>query len=131
MVGAGSGALFRIAERGEMELVARLPQADLSRLTVGVPVTVTPVGSAQTYPGSIWQISPIIDAVSRQGVARIRIPYNRELRPGGFASAQIRAGSMWRPCCRNRPCSTTIRAAMSISSAPNDSVVRARSGSAR
>lgn len=89
VVGGGSGALFRIAEGGQMELVARLPQDELSRLSVGVPAVVTPVGSAQTYQGQIWQISPVIDAQTRQGEARIAIPYNRELRPGGFATAVL------------------------------------------
>ncbi|HEX8655268.1 MAG TPA: efflux RND transporter periplasmic adaptor subunit [Allosphingosinicella sp.] len=97
VVGGGSGALFRIAQGGEMELLARLPQADLARLAVGVPVTVTPVGSTQSYQGSIWQISPIIDPQTRQGVARISVPYSRELRPGGFAAAEIRAGSTTAP----------------------------------
>ncbi|HEY7811202.1 MAG TPA: efflux RND transporter periplasmic adaptor subunit [Allosphingosinicella sp.] len=97
VVSAGSGALFRIAQGGLMELVARLPQTDLSTLSVGVPVTVTPVGSMQSYQGSVWQISPIIDPQTRQGEARIAIPYNRELRPGGFASASIRAGATVAP----------------------------------
>ena len=97
VVGGGSGALFRIAEGGQMELLARLPQTDLATLSVGVPVTVTPVGSAQSYQGSVYQISPIIDAQTRQGVARISIPYNRELRPGGFASAAIQAGATVAP----------------------------------
>ena len=97
VVGAGSGALFRIAAGGEMELLARLPQTDLARLSPGVPVTVTPVGSSQSYQGTIWQIAPIIDPQSRQGLARISIPYNRDLRPGGFASAEIRAGSITAP----------------------------------
>src|SRR5687768_17604029 len=97
VVGGGSGALFRIAAGGEMELLARLPQTDLARLSVGVPVTVTPVGSSQSYQGTIWQIAPVIDPQTRQGVARISIPYNRELRPGGFASAQIRSGSITAP----------------------------------
>ncbi|TMJ15129.1 MAG: efflux RND transporter periplasmic adaptor subunit [Alphaproteobacteria bacterium] len=81
IVSAGSGALFRIAEGGQMELVARLPQTDLAALSVGVPVTVTPVGSANSYQGVVWQI----------------IPYNKELRPGGFATAQVRAGSTTAP----------------------------------
>jgi HlyD family secretion protein len=93
IVGAGSGALFRIAEGGQMEMVARLPEADLSRLSVGVPATVTPVGSSVGYDGQIWQMSPIIDPQTRQGDARIAIPYNRDLRPGGFATAAIRAGA--------------------------------------
>lgn len=97
IVSSGSGALFRIAQGGQMELLARLPQTDLSTLSVGVPVTVTPVGSEQSYQGSVWQISPIIDPQTRQGEARISIPYNRELRPGGFASAEIKAGATVAP----------------------------------
>ncbi|HKR23718.1 MAG TPA: efflux RND transporter periplasmic adaptor subunit [Allosphingosinicella sp.] len=97
VVGAGSGALFRIAAGGDLELMARLPQSDLARINAGAPVTVTPVGSSQTYQGTVWQVSPIIDPTSRQGVARILVPYNRELRPGGFASAEIRAGSTTAP----------------------------------
>jgi HlyD family secretion protein len=97
VVGAGSPALFRIAANGEMELLARLPQTDLARLNVGVPAAVTPVGSATAYQGTIWQISPIIDPQTRQGVARVLVPYNRELRPGGFAAVSIRAGSTTAP----------------------------------
>ncbi len=92
VVGAGSGALFRIAAGGEMELLARLPQSDLARLPVGAVAQVTPVGSTNVYPGAVWQKSPVIDPQSRQGVARIRVPLNDEIRPGGFASANIQAG---------------------------------------
>ncbi|HEY0114098.1 MAG TPA: efflux RND transporter periplasmic adaptor subunit [Allosphingosinicella sp.] len=97
VVGGGSGALFRIAEGGQMELVARLPQDELARVTVGVPAVVTPVGSTQTYQGQVWQISPVIDPQTRQGEARIAIPYNRELRPGGFAQAVLETGSSVAP----------------------------------
>jgi RND family efflux transporter MFP subunit len=97
IVGGGSGALFRIAKGGEMEMLAALPESDLARLSTGVPAKVTPVGSASFFQGQIWQISPIIDPRTRQGVARIALPYNRELRPGGFASTEIRAGSVDAP----------------------------------
>ena len=97
VVGAGSGALFRIAAGGEMEVLTRLPQTDLAQLGVGVPATVTPVGSSTTYSGSVWQVSPTVDPQTRQGVARVLVPYNRELRPGGFAAVQIRAGSVTAP----------------------------------
>jgi HlyD family secretion protein len=97
VVGAGSPALFRIAEGGQMELLARLPQTDLALLSVGVPVTVTPVGSTTSYQGHVWQVSPTIDPQSRQGVARISVPYSRDVRPGGFAQAEIRAGSVSAP----------------------------------
>jgi len=97
IVGAGSGALFRIARGGEMEMLARLPETDLALLRAGIPATVTPVGSVRSFLGSVWQVSPIIDPQSRQGVARVSVPYDRELRPGGFATAEIRAGAVDAP----------------------------------
>jgi len=97
VVSSGSGALFRIAQGGEMELRAQLPEAELMRLSVGLPATVTPVGSTESYAGSIWQIAPVIDPQNRQGIARIAVPYRLGLRPGGFASARIVAGSVDAP----------------------------------
>lgn len=97
VVSAGTPWVFRIAAGGQMEVRARLPQTDLARLSTGVPATVTPVGSEQSYQGTVWQISPIIDPTNRQGEARVLVPYNRDLRPGGFASVQINAGSTSAP----------------------------------
>lgn len=124
VVGAGSGALFRIAQGGQMELLARLPQADLARLNVGVPVTVTPVGSSQSYQGSVWQISPVVDPQTRQGVARILVPYNRELRPGGFAAAEIRAGSMTAPLLPESAVQSDHRGNYVYIIGPEDKIVR-------
>jgi RND family efflux transporter MFP subunit len=97
VVSSGSGALFRIAAGGEMELRARLSQEDLANLSAGVPATITPVGSSQVVQGRVWQISPIIDPQTRQGDARIAVPYSSALRPGGFASASIQAGAIDAP----------------------------------
>lgn len=93
VVSAGSGVLFRVAKGGEMELKALLSDADLARLSVGLPVQVTPVGSSAAIDGQIWQLSPVIDPQSRQGIARIAVPYSAGIRPGGFAAAKITAGS--------------------------------------
>ena len=124
VVGAGSPALFRIAEGGQMELLARLPQSDLARLSVGVPVTVTPVGSTTSYQGAIWQISPIIDPVSRQGVARVLVPYNRDLRPGGFAAAEIRAGATNAPLLPESAVQSDSRGNFVYLIGPDNKVVR-------
>lgn len=88
-VGPQSGALFRVAERGAMELQARLSEGDLARVRVGSPATVTPVGTALRIRGKVWQISPVIDPNSRQGTVRIALPFDQALRPGGFAAAEI------------------------------------------
>ncbi|MBV8686412.1 MAG: efflux RND transporter periplasmic adaptor subunit [Alphaproteobacteria bacterium] len=97
VVGAGSSALFHIARGGEMEMMARLPESDLARITPGVQAMITPVGSDRAYPGAVWQVAPIIDPQSRQGVARVAVAYNRDLRPGGFATAEIKAGAVDAP----------------------------------
>jgi hypothetical protein len=39
----------------------------------------------------------MIDAQSRQGMARIALPFDTALRPGGFASVEIKAGAMTAP----------------------------------
>jgi len=97
IVSAGSPALFRLAGGGEMELKAEMAEADLARMRVGLGATVTPVGTAAQFAGQIWQVAPIIDPTSRQGIARIALGYNAALRPGGFASAQISAGQVEAP----------------------------------
>ncbi len=91
IISSGSPALFRIAMDGIFEMQARLAEQDLAAVHVGMPVTVTPIGGAQSFTGTIWQVSPIIDPTSRQGVARIQLPYNAALRPGGFATASLSA----------------------------------------
>ena len=97
VVGGGSGPLFLIAQGGEMELMARLSENDLARISTGVSAEVVPVGTDKVFDGQVWQISPTIDAQNRQGTARIALPYASELRPGGFASATIRSGTIVAP----------------------------------
>jgi HlyD family secretion protein len=97
VVGAGSGVLFRIARGGEMELLAQLGETDLAQMAQGVVATVIPVGSPKQFTGQVWQVAPVINPQSRQGVARIALPYAPELRPGGFASVTIKSGTLVAP----------------------------------
>lgn len=93
IVSSASGALFRIAMGGEMEMRAALSEADLAAAHTGMQATVTPVGSTRAFPGRIWQVAPVVDPQSRQGVVRIQLAYDPALRPGGFASASIHVGA--------------------------------------
>ncbi len=97
VVGGGSSVLFRLAKDGEMELLANLSEDDLARISVGAGASVTPVGSNRSFTGTVWQVAPVIDPSSRQGVARIALAYDRALRPGGFASATLRSGTVIAP----------------------------------
>jgi RND family efflux transporter MFP subunit len=93
VVSGGAGALFRIARGGEMELLTQLSENDLAAIPVGAPAAVIPAGTTQRFNGSVWQIAPVISEQNRQGVARVALPYNTALRPGGFASVEIVAGA--------------------------------------
>lgn len=97
IVSSGSGALFRLAKGGEMEMLAKLAESDLAAMAVGQPATVTPVGASTGFKGEIWQIAPIIDPQTRQGIARIALSYDKALRPGGFAAAEITSGRVEAP----------------------------------
>lgn len=97
VVGGGSGNLFLIAKGGEMELLANVGEVDLGRLSVGTQAEVIPVGTDKVFTGQIWQIAPVIDRTNRQGTARIALAYSPELRPGGFASATIKSGTITAP----------------------------------
>jgi HlyD family secretion protein len=93
IVQAGSGVLFRMAKGGEMEMQAQVAEGDLATLRPGNSAVITPIGSDVRLTGRVWQVSPVVDPQTRQGIARIAIPYSKAVRPGGFASATITSGS--------------------------------------
>jgi HlyD family secretion protein len=97
IVSPGSGALFRLAENGQMEMRAQLSQQDLVNIHVGMTAQVTPVGSDRSFAGTVWQVAPVIDPQSRLGEVRIAVPYDPAMRPGGFAEARITAGTTTAP----------------------------------
>src|SRR3954453_21145700 len=97
IVSPGSGALFRLAESGQMEMRAQLSQQDLAFAHVGMPAQVTPVGSTRSFTGTVWQGAPVIDPQSRLGDVRIAVPFDPSMRPGGFAEARITAGTTTAP----------------------------------
>jgi HlyD family secretion protein len=97
VVGGGSGVLFSIAKGGEMELLAEVGETELAQLSVGATALVTPVGTDKSFTCQIWQISPVIREEDRQGTARCAMSYAPELRPGGFASAELNSGSVVAP----------------------------------
>ena len=97
VVSPGSGALFRLAEGGQMEMRAQLSQQDLAFIREGMPASVTPTGTDRSFTGRVWQVSPMIDPTSRQGEVRIAIPYDQAIHPGGFAEAKIEAGGTTAP----------------------------------
>jgi RND family efflux transporter MFP subunit len=97
IVSPGSGALYRIAAGGQMELRAQVAEQDMPQLRVGQVATVVPVGSADRYAGSVWLLEPVIDPQTRLGVARIALPASPDIRAGGFANVSIEGIRAQRP----------------------------------
>lgn len=124
VVSAGSGVLFRMAENGQLELRAQVSESDMRGLHVGSQAKVTPVGGADTFTGEIWQLSPVIDAQTRQGIARIALSYNPLLRPGGFAAAAIVAGVTNVPQLPNSAIQSDEKGNYVYVVGPDDKVVR-------
>jgi RND family efflux transporter MFP subunit len=93
VVSSGSGPLFRIAEGGQMEVLAKLSDSDLVNVRAGLPALVNPTGTSIQIQGQVWQVSPLVDPSSRQGVARVAVPYQAAMRPGAFASVTLTAGA--------------------------------------
>ncbi|MEO5808711.1 MAG: efflux RND transporter periplasmic adaptor subunit [Sphingomicrobium sp.] len=97
IVSAAAGGLFRLARGGEMELRAQLSQQDLASVHTGMTASVTPIGLDQSVAGRVWQVSPIINPLTRLGEVRIAVPYSPSMRPGGFADVRIAAGASTAP----------------------------------
>ncbi|MEM7690038.1 MAG: efflux RND transporter periplasmic adaptor subunit, partial [Pseudomonadota bacterium] len=93
-VGPGTPALFTIARGGEMEMLAQVSEAQMAQLAQGVSADVTLSGSEKTFAGQVWQLSPVVDQMTRQGTARVALPFSPDLRPGGFATARIEGGDL-------------------------------------
>lgn len=124
VVSSGSGALFRLARGGEMEMLAQMSQGDMAGMRVGLPATVKPLGAAQPINGSVWQVSPVIDPNTRQGEVRIAVPYQPGIRPGGFAEATIRSGGVDAPLLPQSAVSSDAKGNYVYIIGPGDTVVR-------
>ena len=71
IVSPGRGALFRLAEGGQMEMRAQLPQQDIAWSTPGCRRASPRSARIRAIQGSVWQVAPVIDPQSRQGEVRI------------------------------------------------------------
>lgn len=93
VVSGSSGVLFRVAFKGEMEMLLALNEGDMAGIGVGNRAEVRPVGATRSVIGEVWQVSPIVDPQTRQGRVRILLHYDPALRPGAFAQATVASGT--------------------------------------
>jgi HlyD family secretion protein len=81
-------ALFRIVEKGDVELDAEIPELHLPNLKTGMAARVQVAGLPEKK-GTLRLISPEIDKATRLGRVRILLGDDITLRVGAFARGQI------------------------------------------
>jgi HlyD family secretion protein len=91
MASARAEPLFRIAGRGEMELLADTPVKTLSSLAVDQPAKVEIVGIGE-LAGKVRLFSTTINPTTQLGQVRIFLGSDSRLRVGAFGRATIQIG---------------------------------------
>lgn len=89
VVSGQSGALFRLAEDGEIELDADVTDAVLARMRPGQAVAVLPAGADTAVAGTIRLVAPEVNATTRLGKVRVSLPASPQLRVGSFARGTV------------------------------------------
>jgi HlyD family secretion protein len=91
MASARGEALFSIIARSEYDLVGLVPSADIAKLVVNQPTSVTIVG-ANTVEGKVRRIAPTVEPNSQLGQVFIGLTANRRLAINSSGRAAIRTG---------------------------------------
>ncbi|MBK6940278.1 MAG: efflux RND transporter periplasmic adaptor subunit [Planctomycetes bacterium] len=83
-------ALFALVVADPVDLLADVPERYAQDIALGQRVTLAVDASPQPFVGEVVRVAPSIDAASRTFRVEIRVANpNGELRPGGFARAEI------------------------------------------
>ncbi|OCP36392.1 efflux RND transporter periplasmic adaptor subunit [Ensifer sp. LC163] len=86
----GSGEpLFAMIRDGAIEMKADVAEADIIKLAVGQPATITLAGGNTKVEGAIRLIAPTVDPVSRLGTVFISLKDTTKARSGMYANAVI------------------------------------------
>lgn len=80
--------MFRIIEKGEIELDAEVPQAHIARLKQGQTARVAIPGNGEVE-GTVRLIAPAVDRSTRLGQVRILLKKDPNLRIGTFARGEV------------------------------------------
>ncbi len=88
--------LFRIAERGDMELLADTPVQSLLSLAPDQSAKVDIVGVGE-LPGKVRMVSRAVNPTTQLGQVRVFVGNDLRLRPGAYGRARIEVGRRCNP----------------------------------
>ncbi|WP_161554233.1 efflux RND transporter periplasmic adaptor subunit [Stenotrophobium rhamnosiphilum] len=87
-VGMVGVELFRLVRKNRLEWRAQVPAAALTRLKAGMAVTLTAVDGSKVT-GKLRQVSPTVDAKTRNGFAYVDLPAASGLSAGVFVTGRF------------------------------------------
>ncbi len=86
----GNENLFDIVEDGRLELLLKLPETQLGQVEPGQTVLITSNRDQNLkLTGKVREISPSVEAESRQGTVKVDLPSSDSLQPGIFLRGEI------------------------------------------
>ncbi|RUO97325.1 efflux RND transporter periplasmic adaptor subunit [Hyphomicrobium sp.] len=92
MAAANGEPMFRIIEKGEIELDAEIVETEMKNVRVGQKAIVT-VPQVGDFEGKVRLVSPEVDKTARLGRVKIFLGINPVLRIGSYARGRIETAS--------------------------------------
>jgi len=92
-VSSTSTPVVSLIRGNQLELVAEVPQVQLTQVQVGAPVNITAsTDAALQLAGTVAEIQPLVDPQTRTARVIVRLPENDRARSGMFLTATIQTG---------------------------------------
>jgi HlyD family secretion protein len=89
-----SQPLFRIIEKGRLELQLKVQETDLPQIRSGQSVTITSKNDSElSLQGKVREIDPMVNDESRQAIVKVDLPATDSLKPGMFLQGSITTSS--------------------------------------
>jgi RND family efflux transporter MFP subunit len=94
-VTSASQPLFKIIDKGRLELLLKVPETQLPQISLGQSVKITSnKDSKLSLEGKVREIDPVVDEQSRQATVKVDLPAVESLKPGMFLRAAITTTSV-------------------------------------
>lgn len=85
--------LFRLIRQGRLEWRAEVPAAELARVKVGLPASVSATAGAAPVVGKVRMVAPTVDPQTRNGIVYVDLGATGEVKAGMYARGEFDIGS--------------------------------------